>query len=86
MEKRKIIIILGIILIILVAVFFFRSYITGNVVSETSSYTKAICNDQTGKCVDVLVECENGEVKSLKPMSEVLVIEGNGVVDNSELC
>ena len=81
------IIIVGIILIILVAVFFFRSYITGNVVAnEEYSYTKAICNDETGKCVDVLVECENGQVKSLKPMSDVLVIEGNGVVNNSELC
>lgn len=60
--------------------------LTGNVVSgEEYSYTKAVCNEN--KCVDVLVDCRDGEVLSLKPMSEVIDV-GNGSlrVNNSELC
>lgn len=60
--------------------------LTGNVVSgEEYSYTKAVCNEN--KCVDVLVDCKNGAVVSLKPMSELTDV-GNGSlrVNNSELC
>ncbi|MDO8563717.1 MAG: hypothetical protein Q7R87_01790 [Nanoarchaeota archaeon] len=46
--------------------------ITGNVVSnqldKNYTWTSAICDNN--KCLDVLIECENGSVKSLKPMSD----------------
>lgn len=60
--------------------------LTGNVVSqEEYSYTRAVCT--ANKCVDVLVDCENGKVISLKPMSELTDV-GNGSlrVNNSALC
>ena len=48
--------------------------ITGNVVSinqvdNNYTWTSAIC-DGENKCIDVLIECENGSVKNLQPMSD----------------
>ncbi len=34
------------------------------------SYTKAICNSEK-KCIDVLIECENGEIKKIEPVSDL---------------
>lgn len=63
--------------------------VTGNVVQNDEdnnySWTKAICND--GKCIDVLIECSNGNVVSLKPMSNVVEMTDNSIIGNSsELC
>jgi hypothetical protein len=48
--------------------------ITGEVIREESkeyTYTTAICNE-SNECIDVLVECEGGNVISLTPVSELL--------------
>ena len=43
---------------------------TGKAIEQKSySYTRAICNE--GKCIDIFVQCENGKVLSLKPISEL---------------
>ena len=34
------------------------------------SYTKAICNAKN-ECIDVLVNCENGEAVKIEPISEL---------------
>jgi hypothetical protein len=49
--------------------------ITGQVILEQPTsqytYTTAICNDNN-ECIDVLVECINGNVISLTPSSDLL--------------
>lgn len=48
--------------------------VTGQVIVEVNkssySWTTAICNDNK-ECIDVLVECENGSVAGLKPVSDI---------------
>lgn len=61
---------------------------TGGAIQESESdysWTKAICNE--GKCIDVLIECKNGNVVSLKPMSNLIEV-GTSVseINNSDLC
>lgn len=49
------------------------SAITGNAVdgeSENYTWTTAICNSNN-ECMDVLVECSNGEVVSLSPITNL---------------
>jgi len=47
------------------------STVTGNVVSDNVySWTTAICDDEN-RCIDVLIECENGNVKNMKPVGNV---------------
>jgi hypothetical protein len=54
--------------------------LTGQVISENVyTYTTAICNDKN-ECIDVLVECENGDVISLTPTSNLLDL-GKGFED-----
>ncbi len=46
---------------------------TGKVIEEipkSYTYTRAICDNN--ECIDILIECFNGEVKSLKPVSELV--------------
>jgi hypothetical protein len=87
MERKEIVFVVVLMIIVFLAGFFVSKInFTGNVVSgEEYGYTKAVCNEN--KCVDVLVDCKNGNVVSLKPMSEVIDV-GNGSlrVNNSELC
>ena len=47
--------------------------ITGQVINSQNqySYTTAICNEEN-ECIDVLVECSNGQVVSLTPTSEII--------------
>ena len=56
---------------ILIGNIFVGGVITGNVISsqldKNYTWTSAICDNN--KCVDVLIECENGSVKSLTPIS-----------------
>jgi hypothetical protein len=61
--------------------------ITGNAVSVSQidknySWTSAIC--QGNKCLDVLIECDNGSVKSLTPISDFVEFE-NGWKDTRDL-
>ncbi len=53
--------------------FFDEVSLTGRAVEESDlnyTYTKAICNSEN-RCIDVLVECEGGKVKSLEPVSSL---------------
>lgn len=50
------------------------SGVTGNVVlNERKNYTwtTAICDDESNKCIDVLIECVDGKVMSIKPVSNL---------------
>ena len=74
--EKKMILLLGVVFILASALvvaltgFTFTGRVVGNI-EENYNYTKAICNSNN-ECIDVLVECENGEVKSLKPVSDVV--------------
>ena len=49
----------------------FSKNITGETIDElpnTYTYTKAICN--SNQCLDILIECKNKEVISIKPISD----------------
>jgi hypothetical protein len=79
LDKRKYLII-GILIIVAFLLGYFSGKIfafpglIGKVIQENEyTWTKAICN--SGKCIDVLVTCKNGQVASLKPVSEVQYIE-----------
>jgi hypothetical protein len=93
---RKEIIIVAVLLIaaFLIGFFIKRAGMTGNAtltgsavqdIDNNYSWTKAICNGN--KCIDVLIECKNGNVVSLRPMSDLVDI-GTTIaeVNNSQLC
>jgi hypothetical protein len=42
---------------------------------DNYSWTKAICNDN--QCIDVLIECSDGKVVNLEPMSNPINISLN---------
>ena len=48
--------------------------VTGNVVDQVSektySWTTAVCNDQH-QCIDMLIQCEQGKVVSMVPVSNL---------------
>lgn len=46
------------------------------------SYTKAICNDQ--KCIDVLIECKNGTVTKLTPMTDLIDLNNVSAVNTTQ--
>jgi hypothetical protein len=95
MNKKEIMIFAVLLVVAFVIGFFAKnSGLTGNVtmtggaiqeVEDNYSWTKAICNE--GKCIDVLIECKNGNVVSLRPMSDLGDI-GTTIaeVNNSQLC
>lgn len=65
---------------------------TGNVVKESAgneqyTYTKAICSPGN-RCVDVVITCANGGVKSIEPVSDVKEYESNWsfIGNNSVIC
>jgi len=46
--------------------------LTGQAISDNEyTYTTAICNNDN-ECIDILVECDNGNVISLTPTSNLL--------------
>jgi hypothetical protein len=80
MERKNI---LGIVILLILAfaggIVFDGLVLTGQVVnvpeeeSKNYTWTKAICkdNDSGTECIDVLVECEKGQVVGLEPASDV---------------
>jgi|SRR3989339_731265 len=50
-----------------------NSAVTGDVVEEKLDYTwtRAVCND-ANECLDVVVSCVNGQVKEIKPISDII--------------
>ena len=66
--------VVGLILGFTISKISFQPQITANVIEESSTnytYTTAICNENK-ECIDVLVECENQKVISLKPTSKLV--------------
>ncbi|MEK6888917.1 MAG: hypothetical protein AABW80_02300 [Nanoarchaeota archaeon] len=75
---RKIVIILILIVIAFILGFLIGKIgnlsITGKVVDELNgmySWTSAICDEN--RCIDVLIECENGNVVNIMPLSKDFV-------------
>lgn len=68
---RKILI-AGLFLLILIVGFLFgRGTFTGQTINNNDyEITKAICNDKN-QCIDVLVHCNNGNVVSAVPVSDL---------------
>lgn len=55
------------------------SGITGNAVSEESgnyTWTTAVCNDKN-ECIDVLIECSEGQVMGISPVSNLTAFDEN---------
>ncbi len=70
-----VLVIVALIVGILIGKYAFNGSLTGSVVSNAEnnrsySWTTAICDDKN-RCVDVLIECENGNVKNLTPVSDL---------------
>ncbi len=52
---------------------------TGKTVIENKhAWTKAICNENN-ECIDILIECENGNVKSITPVSDLKRFDVNWI-------
>ena len=61
--------------------------ITGETIKESPNvytYTKAVCNQNS--CLDVLVECNNKEVISIKPVSNISRINSPKIENNESFC
>lgn len=88
MKNKILFLIIGIFILgVLVGLLVTRSFSTGNVVQETRgtySYTTAICS--TSQCIDVLVECSNGKVTSLQPISKLIEHDGSFRENVSDFC
>jgi len=41
------------------------------------SYTTAICNYETNKCIDVLIKCKKSEIVSITPISDLIYMGSN---------
>ena len=70
-----IILILAVSLLSFLTGFFLSNSISKNITGKTITeipheytYTKAICN--SNQCLDILIECKNKEVISIKPISD----------------
>ncbi|MEK6892715.1 MAG: hypothetical protein AABX07_00775 [Nanoarchaeota archaeon] len=82
--SKWVVILIFLILIIFILGFFTGRYfinenLTGKSVADITnksySWTTAICNTEN-KCIDVLIECENGKVKNISPMSDLIEFKG----------
>jgi hypothetical protein len=81
MELKRVIWFVVLLVVAFLLGFFYDNFsLTGQVVADNSlevgrnyTWTKAICKDNGDgtKCLDVLVECEEGKVVRLTPVSEI---------------
>lgn len=72
---KKIIIIISVLLILFGAIFLLLSRdqnISGAVISNKYSYTKAICNE-TNYCQDYEIICEENKTISIRPMTGAFI-------------
>jgi len=83
MERKIIVVIIGLIVLSFLAGFFINKIsFTGRVVQEQEIkpdfyyWTKAICNSDN-ECIDVKVVCENGIAKSVEPVSPLIQHDAN---------
>jgi len=90
MNRKEIIIVVLLIVVAFVAGFFiskinFTGQVIQNDYDDNYTLTKAICNN--GKCIDVFIECLNGEVQSVIPVSDLIEVNFNDFeINNSRLC
>ena len=86
---RKILFLVVFVFGVLIGLLISNFSITGDVVQkqENYSYTTAICSPEK-KCIDVFVECSNGEVVSLMPASNLIQHEAvwNDFRDGEDFC
>lgn len=69
MNKKQLILILAIILLLILAgifLFFSENFTGKTIATDRYSYTKAICNE-TNYCEDYEITCENNEIMELVP-------------------
>jgi len=88
MKKTIFLILAAFILSILVSFTITKLTPTGQVIEEPQNdytYTRAICNENN-ECIDVLVECKDGSVLSLKPISELKEIPNLDNSNQEEFC
>jgi hypothetical protein len=81
MKTLHVIIILALFLLSFIAGLLSNSAITGQTIQETNeiktySHTKAICNENN-ECIDILIECENEKLLSIKPISDLIKYNKN---------
>lgn len=91
MERKTIIFILIVIMAFLLGLFLSNMVFTGKTITEDEqknleeyTWTKAICNSKN-ECIDVLITCENNQVKKIEPISKLMKIE-NLDYNSGELC
>lgn len=93
MERRIIFILLVILAIIALAFVagYAENFFSGEAIYESKlsnySYTKAICNSKNN-CIDVLIECKDGKVTYIEPLSDIVKLHENWKDDreDKELC
>lgn len=72
MKKRVVVVLLLALFLILAGLFFIgfsnEAPVIGYAVKESSSFTKAICNE-SNYCQDYEIVCENKSVKSMNPIT-----------------
>lgn len=73
MNIKKVLISLAIILLVWAIVFLLiRLTLTGQVVRDYKTYTKAVC-DKNNFCQDYEIVCENKEVVNITPISGAII-------------
>ena len=58
-----------------------KGTITGKIISEYYSYTKAICNE-TNYCQDYEIMCDGGNLISMKPITGAVIQHPNDWTDS----
>ncbi len=88
MKIKAILIIIALIVILSILVYFIRNALTGSVVSQISTNTKAICNE-SNFCQDYIITCENKTVLKTTPITGAVTQKSEDWEDprqNKELC
>ena len=84
MEKKIIFGFLAVFVLgVLIGFFFGGRGITGKAVFEEENlsrnygWTTAVCDDDTHECIDIFVNCSQGRVVSIKPVSSLMYLGKN---------
>jgi hypothetical protein len=81
--KKALKILFGLILIFLFIVIIPKLNLTGKIILENYSYTKAICNE-SNYCEDYVVECLGKELKKFYPMGFAIQQNKNWIDEREE--
>jgi hypothetical protein len=86
MNRAVIILIFGVIIGISVATFMIIVAVTGSAVNNFENkytYTRALCSGN--KCTDYYIECSNGNVTGIRPISGLVVFPENWTDDRENV-